>query len=173
MKVVLWMGMSVNGIIAGEDNNEDFISHDTWLAWLEELRKHGCLIFGRKTYEVVKTWPKSYSNDIKGIRAVVVSTNPNFKVNPGFELADSPQSALKTLENQGFKKVVLTGGGSLDSAFAKLGLINEVIFNIEPVMIGKGIPVFRKEDFELKLELIEMKPSKGKTIQLHYRVKTK
>lgn len=171
MKVILWMGMSLNGIIAGENNEEEFISDDSWNSWIEVLRKHGCVIWGRKTHQVVKAWPKSYFDDIKGIKAIVVSTNPEYEVGSGFELVNSPEAALKTLEKQGFKSVVLTGGSTLNTVFAKLGLIDEVILNVEPVIEGKGIPLFKPENFELKLELIEMKQSKGKTIQLHYQVK--
>ncbi len=170
MKVIMWMGMSLNGIIAGEDNSEEFISHDYWLAWLEAIRQHGCMVWGRKTHEVVKTWPKEYFEDIKGIKVVVVSTKADFDTGPGFELVNTPQAAIATLEKQGFKSMVLTGGSTLNAAFAKLGLIDEVVVNVEPVIEGKGIPLFKPEDFELKLALVEMKKSKGKTIQLHYKV---
>lgn len=129
------------------------------------------MIWGKKTHEVVQNWPKAYFDDIKGIKVVVVSSQTGLKNGPGFELVDSPQAALKTLEKQGFKSVVLTGGSTLNSSFAKSGLIDEVILNIEPVIEGKGIPLYKPEDFELKLELIEMKQSKGKTIQLHYKVR--
>ncbi|OGD60719.1 hypothetical protein A3I57_01505 [Candidatus Beckwithbacteria bacterium RIFCSPLOWO2_02_FULL_47_23] len=170
MKVILWMGMSLNGYIAGEDNNEDFISHDCWLAWLDGIRKHGCMVWGRKTHQIVKTWPKAYIEDIKGVKAVVISGDPNYKVSSDFELVNSPQAAIATLEKQGFSSLVLTGGSTLNSSFAKLGLIDEVIVNVEPVIVGKGIPLFKPDVFELKLELIEMRQSKGKTIQLHYKV---
>lgn len=171
MKVILYMAMSLNGIIAGEHNEEDFISHDCWLTWLEVLHQHGCVIWGRKTHKVVRSWPKSYFDDIKRIKVVVVSANPHYEVGKGFELVDSPEAALKTLKKQGFKSVVLSGGSTLNTAFAKLGLIDEVILNVEPVIVSKGIPLFKPDDFELPLKLIEMKQSKGKTIQLHYRVK--
>lgn len=162
--------MSLNGIIARENNEEDFISHDCWLAWLETLREHGCLLFGRKTYEIVKSWDKQYIEDLKGIRTLIISTSPSYTVNEGFELALSPQEALNKLEKDGFKSVVLTGGSTLNSSFAKLNLIDEIILNVEPVIIGRGIPLFNPDVFDLKLELIEMKQSKGKTIQLHYKV---
>lgn len=171
MKVILWMGMSLNGIIARTNNEEDFISHDCWLAWLEALREHGCLLIGRKTYEIIKSWDKQYLEDLKGIRVMMVSTKANYAVNEGFELALSPQEALNKLEKKyGFKSVVLTGGSTLNSSFAELNLIDEVIINVEPIIVGKGIPVFNPDDFDLKLELVEMRQSKGKTIQLHYRV---
>ncbi len=170
MKVILWMGMSLNGYIAGEDNNEDFISHDCWLAWLEAIHKEGAIFWGRKTYEVVKKWPKAYFEDMKNVKVVVVSSKTDFELKPSFELADSPQAAIKKLENRGYKSVVLTGGSTLNAAFAKLNLIDEVILNVEPVIEGKGIPLLKPDQFELKMKLIEMKPSKGKTIQLHYKV---
>ena len=171
MEVIMWMGMSLNGYIAGEDNNEDFISHDCWLAWLEAIREHGCMVWGRKTHQIVKTWPKAYIEDIKGVKAIVVSGDPNYQVSADFKLVNSPQAAIDSLEKQGFTSMVLTGGSTLNTAFAKAGLIDEVILNIEPVIEGKGIPLFKPEDFELKLELIEMKQSKGKTIQFHYIVR--
>jgi len=173
MKVILWMGMSVNGMVARENWKEDFISDDTWNAWVETLNKYGCVIWGRKTDEVVKSWPKRYAEDVKHIKKIVVSRNKSYSLSEGSQLVGSPEEALEKLESRGFKTAVLTGGGTLDTAFAKLDLINEVVLNIEPLIEGKGIPLFRSEDFELKLELVEMKQSKGKTIQLHYRVKTK
>lgn len=171
MKVILWMGMSLNGYIAGEDNNENFISDDCWKAWIETLQKHGCVVFGRKTHQNLLTWPKRYVKDLKGIKGIIVSTNSDYQVSRGFELANSPQAAISLLEKQGFVTMVLTGGSTLNSVFAKLGLIDEVILNVESIIVGKGIPLFKPEDFELKLELIEMKQSKGKTIQLHYKVR--
>lgn len=170
MKVILWMGMSVNGIIARENNEEDFISHDCWLAWLEVLRENGSLLFGRKTYEIVKTWPKQYFDDLKGIKVIVVSSNKKYLVGDGFELASSPHEALEKLKEEGFEGAILTGGSTLNSSFAKSNLIDEIVLNIEPVIIGKGIPVFNPDVFDLKLKLLEMKKSRGKTIQLKYRV---
>jgi len=172
MKVTLWMAMSVNGIIARENNEEDFISHDNWLAWLEAMRADSVrnIIWGRKTHEIVKTWPKEYFDDLKGTRVLIVSSNPNYDVGDGFELVATPREALERLEKDGVKEVLVTGGSTINSSFAKLGLINEVVLNIEPVIVGKGIPLFSPDLFDMKLELIEMKPSKGKTIQLRFKV---
>src|SRR4030042_3481305 len=102
MEVILWMTMALNGIIARENNEEDFISHDSWLSWLSFIRQYGCVIWGRKTYEIVETWDKQYLDDLKGLYSVVVSANTNFKTNPNFELASSPQNAITKLKAKGF-----------------------------------------------------------------------
>ncbi len=101
---------------------------------------------------------------------MVVSSHGDYTVDKRFSLASSPQDALEKLQKAGFTSVVLTGGSMLNSSFAKLQLIDEVIVNIEPIIVGKGIPLFDPALFDLKLELLEMKESKGYTIKLHYKV---
>ena len=163
--------MSLNGIIARENNEEDFISHDSWQEWLKWIRKSGCVIWGRKTHEVVKSWDKQYFKDIKGVRAIVVSSNHNYEVGGGFELVSSPREALDKLEKEGFTTAIVTGGSTLNSSFAKSRLIDEVIVNIESVIIGKGIPLFNSESFDLTLKLLETKTYRNGIIQSHYKVK--
>lgn len=170
MKVILWMAMSLNGIIAREHNEEDFISHDSWLAWLEDIRSVGCILWGRKTHQIVKTWGEQYFQDLKGISCVVVSTQVDYKVDDRFILVQSPQDALEKMRKSGFSRVILTGGSMLNSSFAQLNLIDEIVVNVEPVIVGKGISLFNPSLFDLKLELIEIKKSKGRTIKLRYRV---
>ncbi|KKS79899.1 MAG: Bifunctional deaminase-reductase domain protein [Candidatus Beckwithbacteria bacterium GW2011_GWA2_43_10] len=70
----------------------------------------------------------------------------------------------------GFKEVILTGGSINNSAFGKLGLINEIILDIEGVIIGQGIPLFNPEEFELKLQLKTVKKVTENILQLHYKV---
>jgi dihydrofolate reductase len=171
MKVILWMAMSLNGIIARENNEEDFISHNSWLEWLKWVRKSGCVIWGRKTHEVVRGWDKQYLEDLKGVKVVVVSADKNYKVGEGFELASSPEGTLEKLAKDGFESAVVTGGATLNSSFAKAGLIDEVVLNVEPVIIGKGIPLFSPEIFDLKLQLVGTEKLKDGIVQLHYKVK--
>ena len=170
MKVILRMVTSLNGIIARKKNEEDFISHDSWLVWLAGARTSGCVIYGRKTYEIIKTWGQEYLDDLKGINVIIVSTNKNFKVGEGFDLVHSPKEAVEKAKSLDVKSVVVTGGSKMNSSFAKSDLIDEVILNVEPVIIGEGIPIFNPSFFDLKLELLSMAQSKGKTIQLHYKV---
>ena len=170
MKVTLYMAMSLNNMIARENNEEDFISHDSWTAWLTCIRKHGCMIWGRRTHQVVKTWDKQYLEDIKGIKVVIVSSNENYDVGDQFELASSPHKALENVQSQGFSSAVLTGGSILNSSFAKLNLINEVIVCIEPVLIGAGIPLFNPEKFDLNLKLLDVDKVSNRLIELRYEV---
>src|SRR3989344_1568659 len=68
-------------------------------------------------------------------------------------------------------EAIITGGSTLNSEFAKRGLINEVIFDVNPSILGEGIPVFSLSDFELKLELMKVEKIDAGIVELHYRVK--
>lgn len=164
------MAISANGYIARENNEEDFISHASWTAWLKAVRNSGCFIWGRKTYEIVGSWSDAYLNDLKGLETIVVTTNHNYSVRKGFRVATSPEEAKTVLESSGYSSAVLTGGSKINSSFAKLGLIDELLLNIEPVIVGKGIPLFAPDLFDLKLEYKGMRRSEGQTLQLEYRV---
>jgi len=171
MKVVLMMATSLNGIIATPDNKEDFLSHENWEEFVKAVKQRGCFIWGRKTYENVRTWDAAYLDHLKDATKVIVSSDPELILAAGFIWANSPEEALDILDKKGFKEVVLTGGSKINSSFAKLGLIDEMLINLEGVIVGKGIPLFDPAEFELPLELIESNKITANIIQLRYKVK--
>lgn len=170
MKITLFMAVSVNGIIAGEDNNEDFLSHQNWLTFVDLAQKAGCMIWGRKTQEVVFSWGEEYQQGIKDVVKIVVSSNPNLDLPAGYITASSPQDALSKLESEGFSEVILSGGAKLNSSFIKDGLVHEIILNLDPVLVGKGIPLFAPEEFEVKLHLLKSRELASGIIQLRYEI---
>lgn len=170
MKVTLWMAVSLNGIIATPDNKEDFLSHENWNEFVNAVQKRGCLVWGRKTYELVREWPESYLKPFSDITKIVLTTDKNYKLDVGFTLANSPQEAIRILENKGFKETILTGGSTNNSTFAELDLIDEIILNIEGVIVGQGIPLFKPINKELPLKLISTKKVSDNIIQVHYLV---
>ena len=49
-------------------------------------------------------------------------------------------------------------------------LVDEMIIDIEPFVLGNGIRIFSREDFESKLKLLDVKKLKSGILQLHYKV---
>jgi len=100
---------------------------------------------------------------------VVVVSSQNFStLSDNHVIARSPQEALEKLE--GFNDVIVAGGSILNSAFIKANLIDEVYLDIEPIIIGNGIPVFANEDFTTQLQLLDMKKITDNEIRLHYKL---
>ncbi len=171
MKTTLYMAISANGIIATETGGEEFLSHENWEKFCELAKEFGNFVVGRKTYEAVKKWDDGYNfDDLVDIEKVIISEDKNFKLDKGYTLANSPQDALAKLSEKGFEKVLITGGANVNSAFVKANLLDEIILNVEPVVVGKGIPVFAPENFELKLKLISSEKSASGILTLGYNV---
>ena len=167
MKVILFMAMSVNGIIARKSGKEDFLSDVGWYDFQTLSEKSGCFIIGRKTYEACQKYYTKYGMlDVKSKRIIV---SKSMKPPEGFEVAESPEAALEKAKSWKLKSVLLSGGSANNMSFMKSGLVDEIILNVEPVVVGAGVPVFAEGELESKLKLINIKRGKG-VIQLHYKV---
>ena len=169
MKVILYMAQTINGIIARNNYEEDFLSHENWKVFLGLAKDMGCFVVGRKTYEEVKKW-KDYNFDKINATKIIISNSPDFKLDKGYTLATSPEEAIKKASKLGFKKILLTGGGTINSAFMKNGLVDEIIIDIEPFVLGNGIRILSQEDFESRLKLLNVTKLKSEIIQLHYKI---
>lgn len=171
MHVTMFMAMSVNGIIARENGSEDFLSNDNWQTFTQFVNEYGCFIVGSSTYKAVKNWDEDFSFDdfTKAVK-VVVSDDAKFEVEEGYTVASSPADALEKLSDKGFSRVLLTGGAMNNSSFAKADLINEIVVNVEPVLIGVGKPLFAPGEIEKRLVLDSFKKLDNGILQLRYSV---
>ena len=170
MKVILFMAMSLNGKIANHDFTEDFISERNWDELVRLSKKTGCLIWGRKTYDVVRSWEKKYFEPLKKVSKIVLTSQESFKTSEGFVALSSPHKILDFLKKKGYKRVILNGGSKDNTSFAKLGLIDEVVIDIDPVIVGEGIPLFFPEDLHIDLKLVRTKSIDKRIVQLVYKV---
>ena len=164
------MAMTANGIIARKNGDEDFLSHQNWITLEKLTQKYKCLVWSRKTYENVMRW-KGFSNTLKNVQKIIVSRNKRVRLKEGYILSSSPIDAVKKASRLGFKTVILSGGGKLNSSFIKSKLIDEIIINIEPTVLGKGIRILSEDEFETRLKLIHIRKLPDNIMQLHYLVK--
>ena len=164
------MVMSLNAKIANADGTYPWASKKDWESFQAQYKKAGCIIIGKNTYDKLRN--KS-SFPTKGCTCVVMSNNKTFTSDHPKVIVthDSPIDILNMLEKKGFKQVLIGGGGEINSLFMKQGLIDEVYIDIEPVVVGQGIPLFADGDLKARLILLGMKKlTNRQTIQLHYRV---
>ncbi len=166
MKVILYMAQTINGYIARE-NNETPWSEEEWLNFFKLVKKTKNIVIGKNTYEIMKA--NDEFSKIGNPFTVVVSKE-DFAPNSNFAIVKSPKEAIKLLKEKGFTKVLVGGGGKLNSSFLKENLIDEIYLDIEPSIFGKGIKIFAEADFEARLELIGTKKLSKNEIQLHYKI---
>jgi dihydrofolate reductase len=167
MKVILYMAMTPNGIIARSNNEEDFLSDENWKVFCGLAKDIGCFVVGRKTYEVVKKWKDFNFDDVHAEKIIVSGSLKSVK---NYSVVKTPEDAIKKAATLGFNKMLLTGGGQLNNSFMRSGLVDEIILNLEPVMLGSGIKLFGDQDFHARLRLVNAKQITRDIVQLHYKV---
>jgi dihydrofolate reductase len=63
------------------------------------------------------------------------------------------------------------GGGILAKPLFEAGLIDEIGFNIHPVLLGSGIPLFYEMQHQINLELIKCQQFSNGCVMVTYRTK--
>lgn len=157
-----------------------------WLLWSDESMalmndywpKVDAIVMGRKTYEVaMASNPQPTDGDAANpygdITTYVFSrTLPPGKIAGGAEIvAGDPGEFVGELKKQDGKEICVMGGGDLAKTLLEAGVIDEIGFNIHPVLLGTGIPLFHKMSRQIDLDLLECKPLSNGCVYVLYRVK--
>jgi len=166
MKVILYMAISANGMIAKSNDDTSWISKEEWVSYSAAIRTAGCLIVGHRTYNILSKQPEF--SELKDVKLVVVSRKDVEVISQDHAVARSPQEALEILKD--FATVMVAGGGLLNSSFLKKNLIDEIYLDIEPIILEDGIKLFEKNNVSLNLELLGTKAISKNEIQLYYKV---
>ncbi|MFF2483502.1 dihydrofolate reductase family protein [Paenibacillus sp. NPDC058071] len=170
--VALYIAVSLDGYIARENGEID---------WLYEAEGEGdngysefyetidTVLMGNKTYEHTFELADQFPYPDK--RCYVFSRSeqePTSHVT--FVTGDVPEF-IEELKEQDGSKIWIVGGAEILDIFLKNNLVDEFIITVIPTILGKGIPLFKKDNPELKLFLAETKRY-GQMVQLHYTVKS-
>ena len=154
-----------------------------WLIWSDEVTelmsdfwpKIDCIVMGRKTYDVaMKMTPKGkkMKNPYGDMKTYVFSRTLPPGEKDGVEIVkEDPGKFVAKLKKHQGKDICIMGGGDLARTFLEAGVIDEIGFNIHPVLLGSGVPLFHEMSRQIDLELLECKALENGCVYVLYRVK--
>ncbi|MDP1760109.1 MAG: dihydrofolate reductase family protein, partial [Candidatus Woesebacteria bacterium] len=147
MKVILYMAITANGLIAREEGGTDWINQEDWKNFREMAKQAGSVVMGRGTYDAMI---KEGEFPVAGVLNVVMTREapPAEPLKEVIFSDASPEEVVGMLGERGFESVLIAGGGNLNGSFMGDGLIDEIYLTIEPVVFGQGIQLFEHADFE-------------------------
>ncbi len=171
MQITIEMACSINGLIATEDGNEDFLSYRGWEIMLEFLKDYDVLIWGRKTWDNILLWGNEYLDDLKNINIIILG-NKNDKTNKfsNVTYCSSIDDCISLCKKLNYDKLFISGGATINNAFMEKGIVNNIILNYNPFVLNKGIPLFTGTYFENKLKLEKVIKEKDDIVQIHYSI---
>ena len=144
--ITLYNAISKDGYIAQEDSSEDFIPDVLWDEFVSLCKRYDYLVIGRKTYETIQKYPSKEIKKLESfsINRIVITRNNSFKVKTEYTTVHSIEEILKLKGN-----ILVSSGPTLNTFLLKGGFVDEVMLNIIPININKGIKAF-----DLKPDLI-------------------
>jgi dihydrofolate reductase len=175
--------MTVDGFFEGPNKEIDWHNVDSEFNdfAVEQLSNASCLIFGRLTYELMAGYwptPTALSDDpvvaakMNSIAKIVFTrTLHKTEWNNTRLVKGNIEQEVKKLKQENDKDIFIFGSANLASAFKKLDLIDEYRIIINPIILGRGNPLFRLADEPLKLKLIRTKSFISGNVLLYYEPK--
>lgn len=132
------------------------------------------VLMGRKTYEVGLKLSEGQSNPYPGMKNYVFSRTLKEIKDKSTELVKEDAAGfVRRLKKQEGKDICVMGGGEFAKTLFEAGLIDEIGFNIHPVLLGSGVPLFHEMKHQINLELLECKPFTNGCVLVTYRVKNR
>jgi dihydrofolate reductase len=173
-KITFGFANSLDNFIGRKDGAVD------WLLWSDEVmdtmgdywEKFDTILMGRKTYEVALAQSKGKENPNPNVKTFVFSKTLKAKKNKDTEIVTTDAvEFVRNLKSQDGKEIFLMGGGDFAKTLFEAKLIDEIGFNIHPVLLGSGIPLFWEMKEQVNLELLECKQFSNGCVAISYRVK--
>jgi dihydrofolate reductase len=170
-KVTFGLANSLDNFIARKDHGVD------WLLWGKEAasvtaefwKTIDTVLMGRKTYEVAL---KSGMTSYPGVKNYVFSRTIRESPDKSVEIiSEDAAGFVRKLKRRKGKGIGVIGGGQLAKSLFEANLIDEMVLNIHPVLLGAGIPLFLPMKRQVDLVLVECKTFKNGCVLVKYRLK--
>jgi dihydrofolate reductase len=173
-KVVLYIAQSLDGYIARANDDISWLSiverdHEDY-GYDDFVKTIDTVFMGRKTYDKVLSFGIEFPH--KGRKCYVLSkrlkgTDENVQFFSG-NISD----LITEIKKEEGKDIFIDGGSEIVREFRDNDLIDEYIISIIPILLGKGIRLFRETNTENNLRLVNSKTFDSGLVQLKYeRVK--
>jgi len=169
-KVTFGGANSLDNFIARKNHEVD------WLIWNKEVEAISrafwqtidTVVMGRKTYDVAA---KAGSGAYPGVKNYVFSRTLKKSSNRRVQIiSEDAAEFVRRLKQEQGKGICVIGGGVLARSLFEAQLIDEIGFNIHPVLLGSGIPLFYEMSRQINLELLECKTLSNGCVVVRYKV---
>jgi dihydrofolate reductase len=180
-KTVLFNMMSLDGYFAGPNGELNWHRVDAeFNAFaIDQMQSVDTILFGRKTYELMAGyWPTASAMSDDPIIAGLMNQLPKIVFSTTLHSAgwnntrvvkENIAEQISTLRQKRGKDLILLGSADLASTLIKFNLIDEVRIMVNPVILGRGRPLFTGIQNKYGLTLLETRHFDSGNMLLVYR----
>lgn len=152
MKVILLMTITLDGRIAlDSEHKADWSEKADKKIFVELTKRAGVIIMGSRTYDTIGSPLSGRKNIVLTRDKSRASTEANLVFTD-----QTPAEIVSSLEKEGFEEAVLIGGQSVNTLFAQVKLIDQIVVTISPLVFGRGLSLFDETiSMHLRLQTLE------------------
>lgn len=169
----VFIGMSVDGMIARADDSLDWLTGDAAagadppadMGFDDFMASVDHLVMGRSTYEVVLAMGEWFYGDTP----VFVLSSTLQTDDTRIQIVRSLDEATARLDDDGARNVYVDGGRTVRT-FLAAGMIRTITLTRVPILIGEGKPLFGALPADIRLRLDDVKTFPGGAVQTRYTV---
>jgi dihydrofolate reductase len=180
-RIIAWEVISLDGFFEG-DHPWDLRHHES--IWGDDLRdvslrigaEAGLLVFGRKTYDgMVQYWPTDttepaiahYMNTMPKLVASRTMTSASWQ---NTEVTDDIVTELLRRRDNQERPIFIFGSATLVRFLLDVGLIDELMIGLAPIVLGSGNPLFPSPQAKRALSLVDAQVIDTGGVVLRYAV---
>lgn len=178
-KILAHEMVTIDGYFAGPNGELDWFVWDDVLkdVSIELLKSVDTILFGRVTYDMMAGyWPTAPEEDpaikeaMNSLPKIVFSrTLKNAGWNNTRLVPEIDPGEIRRMKQQPGRNMVIYGSGTLVSALARQGLIDEYRLIVNPVVIGAGKSLFTGITDRLNLRLLDTEALGSGNVLLRYQ----
>jgi dihydrofolate reductase len=174
--------LSLDGYFAGAKDEIDWFKFDEEsLEWSRNLlRAAQSIVLGRRTYELfMQYWPTPQAKKDEPVISQLLTALPKFVFSRTLEsptwensqvIRSSPAEAVREMKHGDGGHILLLGSANILSALWKEQLVDELNIRIQPIVLGKGRPLFPEPETRRILTLKECRMFQSGVAALRYAV---
>lgn len=169
-KTIVFIAPSLDGFIAGPDDNLSFLylvaKEGEDYGYAAFMRSVDTVILGRKTYDwVMKQVPVFPHADIE---SYVITRTEKPALGKTVFYTDNPVTLVKTLAQKEGKNLFIDRGAELVNSLLKEKQVDEIYLSVTPVILGNGVRLFHTGNPMQVSTLVSAKQFSTGLVQLHY-----
>jgi dihydrofolate reductase len=177
-KIIAGINMTLDGFC---DHTAAIADDETHEHYNELLKSSDTLLYGRTTYQLMESFWPSLVKEPSGNKALdefarLIDNIEKIVFSRTLKSVDWKNSKLKNEINKAeilelkkhADKDILVGSPSLIVALTQLNLIDEYQLNIQPIILGKGLQLFKNISERVDLKLLKTKTFSCGSIILYY-----
>lgn len=176
MKNFAYIGKSIDGFIAGINNELDWLNivpnpNNDDMGFIDFMNSIDAIVMGKTTYQTVCAfdgeWP--YNKHVF-VLSDSISSIPDIHQGKVTLLKGNEIDIINEIHQKGFYNLYIDGGKTIQN-FLRKNLIDEITITTIPILLGDGIKLFTSLPFQLELKHIKTKVYLEQIVQTHYQIK--